>query len=136
MNRQLLADELLREEGLRLKPYRCTAGALTIGIGRNLDAKGITEAEARFMLANDIEETWKGVVQALPWVTQLTDTRQRVMCAWAFQLGLGGLLQFKNTLETIRRGQYDRAAAMMLDSRWAQQTPARVKRMAAMMRAG
>jgi lysozyme len=68
MNRQLLAQELLRDEGLRLKPYRCTAGALTIGVGRNLDARGITEAEARFMLANDMEDVWRGVVQALPWV--------------------------------------------------------------------
>ena len=28
--------QLVRHEGLKLKPYRCTAGKLTIGIGRNL----------------------------------------------------------------------------------------------------
>ena len=136
MNRQLIAEELGAEEGLRLKPYRCTAGAWTIGIGRNLDAKGISEAEARFLLANDIEETWRGVAQALPWVTGLSDPRQRVLCNMAFQLGLKGLLEFKQTLAAIKAGQYDRAAAMMLDSLWARQTPARAKRMAAMMRAG
>jgi lysozyme len=136
MNRQLLAQELLRDEGLRLKPYRCTAGALTIGVGRNLDARGITEAEARFMLANDMEDVWRGVVQALPWVTRLTDTRQRVIANWAFQLGISGLLQFKNTLQMIQQGQYERAAVMMMDSLWARQTPSRVARLAAMMREG
>ncbi len=34
MNR--IKAQLVRHEGLRLKPYRCTAGKLTIGIGRNL----------------------------------------------------------------------------------------------------
>lgn len=28
--------QLVRHEGLRLKPYRYTVGKLTIGIGRNL----------------------------------------------------------------------------------------------------
>jgi len=32
-----IKEQLVRHEGLRLKPYRCSAGRLTIGIGRNLD---------------------------------------------------------------------------------------------------
>lgn len=136
MNRHLLAEELLQEEGLRLKPYRCTAGALTVGIGRNLDARGISEAEARYMLANDIESTYHGLLQALPWMETLSDARQRVLCNMAFQMGISGLLQFRNTLETIKQGQYNRAALMMMDSRWAKQTPARAARMARLMRAG
>ena len=32
-----IKKQLVRHEGLRLKPYRCTAGKLTIGYGRNLD---------------------------------------------------------------------------------------------------
>lgn len=31
-----IKEQLVRHEGLRLRPYRCTAGKLTIGIGRNL----------------------------------------------------------------------------------------------------
>ena len=37
MNRQLVMNQLVMDEGLRLKPYRCPAGKLTIGVGRNLD---------------------------------------------------------------------------------------------------
>jgi lysozyme len=136
MNRQIITETLIQAEGLKLRPYRCTGGALTIGVGRNLDAKGITEAEARFMLANDIEEVWRAVVTNLPWVTKLTDTRQRVICEMGFQLGIGGLLSFKNTLAAVQAGRYADAAAGMLQSRWASQTPRRVQRLAAMMRQG
>ena len=48
-----MKEQLLRHEGLRLKPYRCTAGKLTIGIGRNLDDCGISQKEAYALLDND-----------------------------------------------------------------------------------
>ena len=38
--------QLIEHEGLEQKVYRCTAGKLTIGVGRNLEDKGITEEEA------------------------------------------------------------------------------------------
>ena len=136
MNRQLITETLIQAEGMKLRPYRCTAGALTLGVGRNLDAKGISEAEARFMLANDIEEVWRAVVSNLPWVTRLSDARQRVICEMGFQLGIGGLLSFKNTLAAVQAGRYADAAAGMLQSRWARQTPRRVQRLAQMMRQG
>lgn len=41
---------LIRHEGLKLKPYQCTAGKLTIGVGRNIEDMGITEDEAIYML--------------------------------------------------------------------------------------
>jgi len=46
MNIKKIADQLILHEGLRLKPYHCPAGKHTIGIGRNLEDKGITEKEA------------------------------------------------------------------------------------------
>jgi lysozyme len=54
----------------------------------------------------------------------------------AFQLGTDGLLGFKNTLALIRDGKYAEAADAMLFSKWAQQTPARAKRMSEQMRSG
>jgi lysozyme len=53
----LLALTLQRHEGLRLRlrAYRDTVGKLTIGYGRNLDDRGISEDEAGFMLDNDID---------------------------------------------------------------------------------
>jgi hypothetical protein len=54
VNLHRLQKQLIRHEALRLKPYRCSADKLTIGIGRNLDDVGITEEEAYFLLGNDI----------------------------------------------------------------------------------
>ena len=45
-----LVNQLMRQEGLRLKPYKCTGDKLTIGYGRNLEDRGITESEAMAML--------------------------------------------------------------------------------------
>ncbi len=41
-------------EGMRLKPYRCSAGKLTIGYGRNLDDRGISAHEANDLFENDL----------------------------------------------------------------------------------
>ena len=54
-----VATQLKEDEGLRLKPYRCTAKKLTIGYGRNIEDVGITEEEANHLLLNDIGETEK-----------------------------------------------------------------------------
>ena len=47
---------LIYHEGLRLGVYRCPAGKLTIGVGRNLEDRGITEEEAYYLLRNDIAD--------------------------------------------------------------------------------
>jgi lysozyme len=59
-----------------------------------------------------------------------------VLLDMSFNLGIVGLLRFKNTLATIRRGDYSKAAAMMLDSLWARQVGKRAVRLAEMMRTG
>jgi lysozyme len=61
-----IKEQLVRHEGLRLKPYRCTAGKLTIGIGRNLDDKGISQTEAYVLLDNDIQNCEKQLLDEIP----------------------------------------------------------------------
>ena len=41
-----LREQLLADEGFRRKVYRCTGGYLTIGVGRNVEGKGLTRDEA------------------------------------------------------------------------------------------
>jgi lysozyme len=136
MNRDELINQLLSDEGLRLKPYRCTAGKLTIGVGRNLDDRGITQDEAMYLLANDVRRVYGEVSSALPWFIKLNDARQNVLLNMAFQMGTVGLLKFRNTLDHIRAGEYNQAATAMMQSLWARQTPARAKRLADQMRSG
>lgn len=136
MNRDALINQLLSDEGVRLKPYRCTAGKLTIGVGRNLDDRGLTQDEAMYLLANDVRRVYSEVTNALPWIVKLNDARQNVLLNMAFQMGIAGLLKFKQTLSHVQAGEFNQAATAMGQSLWAKQTPARAKRLADQMRSG
>lgn len=134
MDSQRLARQLITDEGLRLKPYRCPAGKLTIGVGRNLDDKGISEAEALSLLDNDIEEFWGKLADQLPWIEQAPEPVQEALVNMAFNMGVQGLLQFKQTLALLRDGDYAKGADAMLNSKWARQVGARAQRLADMVR--
>ncbi len=136
MNRDALINQLLSDEGLRLKPYRCTEGRLSLGVGRNLDDNGISQDEAMYLLANDVRRVYSELTSALPWVIKLNDARQNVLLNMTFQMGIKGLLKFKQTLGHIQAGEFNQAATAMGQSLWAKQTPARAARLAEQMRSG
>ncbi|MFC4275575.1 glycoside hydrolase family protein [Achromobacter aloeverae] len=127
-----LQAELIRDEGERLKPYKDTVDKTTIGIGRNLDDKGISHDESLMLLANDIADAEDFLNRNLPWWAELDDVRMRVLLNMAFNLG-GKLLQFKNTLGAVQRHDWQAAHDGMLDSLWAKQVGARAQRLAYMM---
>ena len=131
-----LTEMLVEHEGLRLKPYRCTAGKLTIGVGRNLDDRGITPDEALYLLRNDIEISRKELSASFPWFDGLDSVRQSVLIDMCVNLGLARLKGFRNTLALIGVGKYEAAAVEMLDSKWAQQVGSRARRLSGMMANG
>ena len=132
-----IKEQLVRHEGLRLKPYRCTAGKLTIGIGRNLDDCGISQSEAYVMLINDIMNCEKQLQAKIPDIYNgLDEVRKSVLLNMCFNLGISGLLGFKNTLEFIKVGDWERAANNMLVSRWAKQVGRRAIELSELMRKG
>ena len=130
-----IEDQLILHEGLRLKPYRCTAGKLTIGVGRNLDNKGITYDEAMFLLRNDIEEVTRQL-ELFGWYVALGPVRRKVLIDMAFNLGMAGLMGFKQMIEALKQGDYERAADEMVNSRWYGQVGERGRRLERMMRTG
>lgn len=127
---------LLLHEGEKLKVYKCTAGKNTIGVGRNLDDVGITQEESRFLLSNDIKRVTAELTKALPWFTKLDPVRQTVLLDMCFNLGLAGLLKFKNTLAFFQAGNYQKASENMLLSLWAKQVGRRAVRLSEMTRTG
>ena len=136
MNKTKLAEQLKRHEGIKLKPYRDTVGKLTLGIGRNLEDKGISEKEALSMLNNDVDEFYSKLAKKIPWFLNLDDARQNVLVNMAFNLGVGGLLTFKNMLRLVSVGHYQEGAEEMLDSKWAKQVGYRAEELAEQMREG
>lgn len=136
MNRDDLRSMLVLHEGLRLHPYKCTAGKLTIGVGRNLDDAGISQDEAMYLLERDIDRVEADLDRTWPWWREMTDARQQVLADMCFNLGLTRLMGFVNTIAAMKVGRYDAAADGMLASLWAQQVGQRAQRLAKMMREG
>ena len=136
-NIETLKKMLRFDEGLALKPYLDTAEPpkLTIGIGRNLDDVGISEQEALMLLDSDI--THLLVDSRIQEILKGHDhIRQSVILNMAFNMGIVGLLKFKNMLSAFEAKDYVTAALEMLDSRWAEQVGDRSVRLASMMKSG
>lgn len=124
------------DEGFRSKPYRCSAGKLTIGYGRNLEDRGITKEEADYLLRNDIAAVTKELQDLIASWYQLTPPRQAVLINMGINMGVGGLLKFRKMLAALDRHDYKTAAAEMLNSTYAKQVPNRANRLAQQMETG
>ncbi len=144
-------QRLVFEEGLKLSPYRCSRGYLTIGVGRNLDTNPLTEVEKRvvgdvssgitknaalFLLRNDIERVEKQCSENISCWGMLDNERQFALFNMAFQMGYKGVLKFKNMLYALERKDYVTASKECLDSEYAKQTPARAQRVAHLIKTG
>ena len=135
-----LIRQLKADEGVKPCVYKDHLGYDTIGVGRLVDSRkpgaGLRPVEIDFLLQNDIDDRIEQLTKRLPWFNRLDDARKGVLLNMAFQLGTDGLLGFKNTLSMVEAGQYANAAQGMLQSKWANQTPARAERMAKQMETG
>jgi lysozyme len=131
-----LEDQLIDHEGLELSLYKCTGDKWTIGVGRNLDDRGITEDEARYLLKNDIAIVEEELLRVKPSVADLDGVRQRILVDMGFNLGIPTLLKFQNMWTAIEDEDWIEAAEQMLDSRWAKQVGRRAIRLADAMKTG
>lgn len=130
-----LIDDLKRHEGFRAKPYRCTAGKLTIGYGLNLDA-GISEAEATSLLITRCIAISGKLQKSLPFWRNLSQNRRDVLINMAYNIGIDGLFGFTLMINHLHTGDYKLAAKEMLDSRWAVQVGDRAVYLANIMETG
>jgi len=133
---QQLRSDLKRDEGLRLKPYLDTVGKVSIGYGRNLDDRGISEDEAEFLLAEDVKLVLNDIRHLFPWVLNETQNRQRAFANLLFNLGATKLGKFKNTLAHWAAGQHQKAADGIRASLYAKQVGARAERIAKLVEQG
>ena len=118
--------DVMKFEGLALKPYKCPGGRITIGYGRNLEDNGISKKEAELMVYNDLNNFIMELDRKVNfWKSQPVPVRI-VLLQMAFQLGTQGLLNFKKFLDALKDNNYPEAKIQMLNSRWATQTPKRV----------
>lgn len=133
--KDIAMKQLPIDEDRRQLPYRDTVGKLTIGVGRNLDDRGLRQSEIDFLLANDVDEAISIAQKLVPNYNNLSEERKAVLINMAFNLGQTRLAQFVNTLKAVNEGRYKDAAAGMRNSKWYTQVGQRAERLAKIMEA-
>jgi lysozyme len=121
VNRTRLDQMLVRHEDDRRTPYRCPAGYLTIGVGRNLEAKPLSDAVVRLMLDEDVAEARATCKHLVPGFDVLAEARQHALLDMAFNLGQPRLAKFTKMLAAARAGDWETAAREAQDSDWYRQ---------------
>lgn len=134
MDKQRLFQQLRLHEGVEKFPYECTAGYVTIGVGRNIEQRGLSDDEIDFILDNDVEIVINEISRNFDWFFDLTEIRQRVVADMIFNMGLSRFKQFKKMIAALEDSLWAEAADQMLDSKWADQTGDRAYRLSSMMR--
>ena len=138
------------EEGWRSKPYLCTEKYPTVGFGFRIGPQGADIKLYQFTLPVRAGEAWLDTILSgletdmrrdpkLTMAMQACErdpARMAVLQSMAYQMGVKGLAAFKNTLQAVIERRWNDAAAGMLNSRWARQTPERAQRHAQQMRTG
>lgn len=114
-----LRTKLIEHEGVRNFAYTDTRGNLTIGVGRTISVhgEGLSLDEIYYLLNNDILRVHK-TLSVFPWFESLNNIRQDVMMELAFNLGIEGLLNFKEMILAIKDGDYATAGLELKRSLW------------------
>lgn len=113
-----IKQSIKKHEGLKLKPYLCPNKKLTIGYGRNLQDRGITHIEAETMLERDLLDIKLELEDSIKFFHKLDHIRQNVLIEMAYNMGTPNLLEFKNTLKFMEKGDFINASEEMLNSKW------------------
>jgi lysozyme len=116
--------------------YRCPAGKLTIGYGRNLEANGISDVEARELLCNDVLQAQRDAASLVPSWFALDNVRRNVIANMAFNMGLKTLATFVHFLAAVDEQRWADASAEMKNSLWYGETGHRAARLAQEMLTG
>jgi len=138
-----LKERIQQEEGLRMKPYLCTAGKLTIGYGHNLNASPMLPYIAEYLKAHgyimhhmaddqldhDIDVAEAAARRLFVGFDELSEARRDVLTDMAFNLGEGSLARFAKLRHNVAIKNYEKAAEEMKDSLWYKQVPNRAKRL-------
>jgi len=139
-----LQERIKQHEGLSLTIYPDVLGYSTIGYGHKCSSAeiqkykdGITKEEAEAIFQDDFakKSAQAKAIAGDNW-KKLNEARQGVIIEMVFQLGMGGVLKFKRMWAAIDAGDYDEAAAQMIESVWHKQTRTRCEDLAAIMKHG
>ena len=147
---------LTKAEGIRPQSYTDTTGHKTIGIGFNMDTPNARKVWQQAEISTPFGKAYDGqaslskeeinrlamasqlmaekdVKQLVPGYSTLSPNRQEALLHMAYQLGKPRMAEFKNMLGSVKKGNFELAAKHLLDSKYARQTPERVRTLANML---
>lgn len=133
MEVDILEKVLRKDEGERARPYTDSTGNITIGVGHNLTARGLSRKVIEQILIEDIEAAWDQAERIIPQLVDLSEPRQVALVSLVFNLGEKGFRAFKKTIKAIHNKQWEEAGNELLNSLWAKQVGKRAHRIKKML---
>lgn len=141
---------LEKHEGRKHKPYRCTGGKRTIGIGHNFDDNPlpphiadylkkngqITDDMVDELLETDILHATADCCVLFPGFDSFSERRKMALVDFVFQLGFNRARKFIHSIACINIGRWEKAGEQMRKSAWAEQTPNRAMEIISMIEEG
>ncbi len=128
-----LKKRIKKNEGFSLKPYKDQLGFLTIGYGhlilsneKHLLKNNINPNELENIFLQDFKNAIKNFNLHLKSFSS-NKKETELLIEMVFQIGIGGVLRFKNLLYNMSNGNKHLVCFEMMDSLWYKQTPNRVK---------
>ena len=119
MNIDNVVIELKEHEGYRGEVYKDTLGFDTVGYGCKMP---ITRAEATFLLRHRLMAKEEELKRLEPRYMKANGEVKAILLNMAYQIGVKGLLGFRNMLKSIENHEYVEASIHGLDSKWHKQT--------------
>lgn len=119
--KNLVKERLIKWEAMVLKPYECSQGYTTIGVGRNLETNGISKDEAMYLLDNDIDNVIQKLNKHWPVYKTFPKEAQAVIIDLVFNMGINTWLSFRKTRAYMELGEWEKAGKELLNSKYAQQ---------------
>jgi len=125
MNLDRLITSIKNHEGYRARSYKDTEGYDTIGYGFAVKDLVLQQDIAHHILERKVSELIVDCFNSFPWLAKSPAKVQEVIIEMCYQMGVTGVSKFVKAITYLKRGEWEKAAEEMLDSRWAKQTPNR-----------
>ena len=130
-----ITSQLIRDEGKYYIAYSDSRGISTIGIGHDL-REPISDTSVNQIFQDDLATAERELQADLPWTTSLDDVRYGALVNLTFNLGIAGLEKFRLMLAALIHGDFNEAAAQLLNSAYTDEVGARAQRLATQIRTG
>lgn len=125
-----LIEDIKENEGFNGSPYFDTLGFPTIGYGTKLP---LSQDEAKLILVSRLGAKLYELRRVQSLFATLPQDKQNIIAEMSYQMGVSGVMNFKNMWFALQKKDYVTASVEMLNSKWAKQTPKRAKELSALM---